>query len=182
AVALILLLPGLVQSADERPATLVGMHGHLDGIVLPGPELEVRPLEASQAPFVLRIVNVYPHGTAFRYDFVYYALEPRTYDLTQYLRPRDGSAGIKLSRVDVEVKGLLAPGLIRPHALVTKRTSWFAGYWVLLGVGAALWTIGFLTILLWGRRRKRAAQGTGDKPATVADRLRPLVVRAMTGM
>src|SRR5258707_14791126 len=96
ALLLTLLPSGFPQSADDRPATLVGMRGHMDGVVLPGPELEVRPLEDSQAPFVLRITAVYAHGTAFRYDFVYYALEPRTYDLTQYLRPKDGSPGGKL--------------------------------------------------------------------------------------
>src|SRR5207244_1821428 len=93
---LTLLLPSFAPSADDRPAVLVGMRGQLENVILPGPELEVRPLPDSQAPFVLRIANVHRHGTAFRYDFVYYALEPRAYDLTQYLRPKDGSAGVKL--------------------------------------------------------------------------------------
>lgn len=181
AILLTLLLPSLAR-ADDRAATLVGMRGRLEGVVLPGPELEVRPLEDSQAPFVLRILNVYPHGTAFRYDFVYYGLEPRTYDLTHYLRPRDGSAASKLPPLEVEVKGLLGPGLIHPHALEPKPTSWFARYWLLLAVGTALWIAGLLLILLWGRRGKRAAVREAAGPATVADRLRPLVVRAMTGM
>src|SRR5436305_10487 len=87
--ALLPSLQGFAQPTDDRHVTRVGMRGHLDAVILPGPELEVRPLEDSQAPFVLRIVNVYPHGTAFRYDFVYYALEPRSYDVTDYLRPKD---------------------------------------------------------------------------------------------
>jgi hypothetical protein len=158
------------------------MRGHIEGVVLPGPELEVRPLPDSQAPFVLRIASVHRHGTAFRYDFVYYALEPGTYDLTRYLRPRDGSGGLKLRRLEVDVKGLLGPGLIHPHALEPKRASWFAGYRLLLVGSAALWVVGCLLILLWGRRRKRAARQDAARPATLADRLRPLVVRAMTGM
>lgn len=182
ALFLSLLLPGLAPAAEERPVTRVGMRGHLDGVVLPGPELEVRPLEDSQAPFVLRIANVSPHGTAFRYDFVYYALEPRIYDLIQYLRPKDGALASKLRPLEVEVQGLLPAGLIHPHALEPKGASWFAGYRLFLLVGAALWVLGFLLILLWGRRKKRAAQQDAVGPATVADRLRPLVIRAMTGM
>src|SRR5262249_33082280 len=78
ALVLLLLFPAFVRSADDRPLTLVGMRGHITNVVIPGPELEVRPLD-SQAPFVLRIVSVKPHGNAFRYDFEYYALEARTY-------------------------------------------------------------------------------------------------------
>jgi hypothetical protein len=179
---LTLVSPARVHAEDEHPVTLVGMRGQLDGVVLPGPELEVRPLEDSQAPFVLRIANVYRHGTAHRYDFVYYALEPRTYDLTHYLRRKDGSAMQKLPPLEVEVKGSLGPGLIHPHALEPKRTSWFAGYRLLLLVGAGVWSIGLVLILFWGRRKKKRAQEDAAKPATVADRLRPLVIRAMTGM
>ena len=57
-VAVLLLTlapPARIHAEDEPPVTLVGMRGHLDGVVLPGSELEVRPLEDSQAPFVLRI-------------------------------------------------------------------------------------------------------------------------------
>jgi hypothetical protein len=180
ALFLLLLSSGFVRSADDRPVTVVGMQGHIDGIVLPGPELEVRPLENSQAPFVLRIARVQPQGTAFRYDFVYYGLEPRTYDLTQYLRPKKGSASVKLPTLEVEVRGLLGPGLIHPHALEPKRASWFAGYRVALLAGAVLWILGFFFILLRGRKKKWAAKEAVVRE-TVADRLRPLVIRAMAG-
>jgi hypothetical protein len=189
---LVFLLAAAARGADEkphkdslpknRPTTLVGMRGRMSEVILPGPELEVRPLEDSQAPFVLRIVNVDPHGTAFRYDFEYYALEPRTYDLTAYLRPKDGSAARKLPSLEVEVKGLLAPGVIHPHPLEAKQTSWIAGYRLILIAGGAAWVLGLLMIVLWGRRRNRASNLQAVKTSTVADRLRPLVVRAMTGM
>jgi hypothetical protein len=178
---LLLLAPALARAEGDQPTTLVGMHGRLTGVVLPGPELEVRPLEDPQQPFVLRIAAVRRHGTAFRYDFEYYALEPRTYDLTQYLRPKDGAAAGKLPPLTVEVKGLLGPGLIHPHAPEPKPAGWFAGYRLALAAGAAAWVVGLLVILLWGRRRKRAAAPAAGPP-TAADRLRPLVVRAMAGV
>jgi len=179
---LILLLPGIASSDDDLPVVRVGMRGQLKGVVLPGPELEVKPLEDSQAPLVLRIIEVYRHGTAFRYDFVYYALEPRSYDLTQYLRPKGGAAAQKLPPVEVEVKGLLGPGLIHPHALEPKPTSWIAGYRLLLMGSSAVWGLGLLLILFWGRRKRKKTQENAEAPANLADRLRPLVVRAMTGM
>ncbi len=181
-LVLALLLPAVARCADDRPATLVGMHGHMDGVVLPGPELEVRPLEDAQAPFVLRIAKVSPHGTAFRYDLVYYALEPGSYDLTRYLQPRDGSAAGKLPPLEVEVKGLLGPGLIHPHALEAKKTSWFLRYRSVLIAAAVVWGAGLLLGIVWTRKRKASLHQEGAAPATVADRLRPLVIRAMTGM
>ena len=112
-VLVLLGWPGAARAGDGRPTTLVGMHGRIDGVVLPAPELEVRPLEDSQAPFVLRIVNVARHGTAFRYDFAYYALEPRTFDLTQYLRPKDGAPAVKLPPLDNHGMGTVFEELIR---------------------------------------------------------------------
>ncbi len=179
---LLLFLPALARADEERTARPVGMRGELKGVVLPGPELEARPLEDSQAPFVLRIAEVYAHGTAFRYDFVYYALEPGTYDLTRYLRRKDGRPLDKLPPLTVQVKGLLGPGLVHPHALEANRTSWLVRYRFLLIGGGALWLVGLLLLLLWGRRKKRAAATEVAGPVSVADQLRPLVIRAMTGM
>jgi len=181
ALALALLPSGFARPADDESVTRVGMRGRLDGVVLPGPELEVKPLEDSQAPFVLRITNVRPQGSDFRYDFVYYALEPRTYDLTEYLRPKGGSPGVKLAPLEVEVKGLLGPGVIHPHALEPRKASGGVSHRLILLVAAGVWVLGLLLIAFLGRR-KRAARQQAAAPATAADRLRPLVVRAMTGM
>jgi hypothetical protein len=181
-LVLALMYPAFARSADNRPVTLVGMHGHINDVLIPGPELEVRPMESRQAPFALRIVSVKPHGNAFRYDFDYYALEARTYDLARYLRPRHGEPAAKLPRIEVEVKGLLAPGVIHPHVLQAKRTSWLAGYRLALGLGGAVWVLGLFLILFWGRRKKLTQAEERSPEPTVAERLRPLVGRAMTGM
>src|SRR5262245_22427723 len=72
--------------AEDRRTSTVGMPARIDQIVLPGTELEVKPLEGRRAPVVLRIVSVAPHGTAFRYDLEYYGLEKGTFDLKNELR------------------------------------------------------------------------------------------------
>src|SRR4051794_25995117 len=101
-----LLLPGAARAEDRRQTT-VGMPARIDQVVLPGPELEARPLDDPRGPVVLRVVDTYPHGTAFRYDLVYYALEPGTFDLKDYLRRKDGSSTAGLPSLKVTVDPLL---------------------------------------------------------------------------
>jgi hypothetical protein len=180
ALAALLLAAAGLRSEDLK-ATRVGMSGRLDQVVLPGPELEVRPLEEHTAPFVLRVANVYPHGTAFRYDFTYYALEPGTYDLRTYLRHKDGSPLGDLPALKVEVQGVLPPGQILPHELPPRRAGWFPTYRLLLILGVALWFVGLFLILFLVRRRKRAGANLTARPITAADRLRPLVESALAG-
>ena len=69
-----------VFAADQRETT-TGMEAAIEGLILPGTELEVAPIEDRRNPLIVRIVEVSPHGTAFRYHLSYYALEPGTYDL-----------------------------------------------------------------------------------------------------
>src|SRR5947209_3251476 len=110
-----LAVPASLRAEDRRAAT-VGMPARIDQVVLPGPELEVRPAEDRKAPVVLRILSTYPHGTAFRYDFVYYGLEPGTFDLKDYLRRKDGAPVGALPPLRVEVRSVLPPGQVLPNA------------------------------------------------------------------
>src|SRR4051794_9180053 len=100
-VLLLALLASSAWAADQRSST-VGMPARIEQVVLPGPELEVKPRENSRDPIVLRITNVYPHGTAFRYDLVYYGLDPGEHDLSTYLRRKDGSPTTGLPPIRVE--------------------------------------------------------------------------------
>src|SRR5919199_1044228 len=109
-----LLLPGSARAEDQRRAT-VGMPARIDQVVMPGPELVARPLDDPRAPVVLRVVNTYPHGTAFRYDLVYYGLEPGTFDLRGYRRRKDGSSTAGLPPLKVTIEPLLPPGQVVPN-------------------------------------------------------------------
>src|SRR5438876_7853227 len=90
--AVMALVASLPLRGEDLRATTVGMPARIEQLVLPGSELEVKPLEDRRQPVVLRIVTSYPHGTAFRYDLVYYSLEPGEFDLRDYLRRKDGSS------------------------------------------------------------------------------------------
>jgi hypothetical protein len=170
--------------ADDRRESSVGMPARIDQLVLPGPELEVKPLEDRKLPVVLRIVAAYPHGSNFRYDLVYYGLDPGTFDLKDYLRRKDGSSTANLPNLRVTITALLPPGQIEPHALEMAGTPWLGGYGQLLVIVSAAWIVGLLGGIAWlvrGRLRKAKAQAAGAKPITLADRLRPLVGQAVAG-
>src|SRR5262249_47504332 len=114
--------------ADDRRESTIGMPARIDQLVLPGPELEVKPLEDRKSPVVVRIVETYLHGTDFRYDMVYYALEHGTFDLRDYLRRKDGSPAAELPPLVVTIRPLLPPGQVEPHSLEIGRTPWLGGY------------------------------------------------------
>jgi hypothetical protein len=153
----------------------------IDQLVLPGTELEVKPLEDRRAPFVLRIKEAYPHGSAFRYDLAYYGLEPGEYDLRQYLRRKDGTALGELPPIVVKVDPILPPGQIEPSSLKLERSPWLGGYRLLLALVGSLWCAGLAAIVLLGRRRPIAAENEATRPETLAERIKPLVDAAVAG-
>ena len=168
--------------ADEPPpSSTVGMPTRVEGLVLPGPELEAIPREDRDDPIVLRIVDVYPHGTARRYDLEFYALEPGDYDLRDSLRRKDGTSTAELPPIPVVVEPVLPPGQIEPNALIPRETPRPGGYRTLVVLGAVLWVLGFAAIVLAGHRRRRAAAAVVVPPRTLAERLRPLVEDAIAG-
>ena len=178
---LILAIPWVAVRADDQRHSTVGMPARIDQLILPGSELEVKPLDDRKLPVVLRIAAVFPHGSAYRYDLVYYGLDPGTFDLKDYLRRKDGSSTSDLPALTVEIQTLLPPGQVRPHDLETASGRWLGGYSLLLVVGGIVWLLGLPVILLVGRKRRTAATATSKQPVTMAERLRPYVEAAQTG-
>jgi hypothetical protein len=179
-VLIVLLAATPARAEDEREVT-VGMAGRIDQIVLPGPELEAKPNEDRKLPIVLRVAATYPHGTAFRYDLVYYGLEPGAFDLKDYLRRKDASSTADLPALPVTIRALLPPGQILPSPLEVKAAPALGGYRTALLVGGILWCGGLAAILFVGRRKKQQQRAAAKRPLTLADRLRPLVEQAMAG-
>lgn len=183
-------LLSLVTSANSAalapaapPETTVGMPGRIERLVLPGTELEALPHDDRRAPIVLRVMRVDPHGTAFRYDFEYQGLEPGEFDLRHYLRRKDRSSTADLPALPVRVVATLPPGQVVPNALVVGRAPALGGYRLLLILAIAAWVLGLAAILYLGflRRRRGPTAHEAAPPATLADRLRPLIDGAMAG-
>jgi hypothetical protein len=179
--AYVALGASLPDADAPRPATTVGMPARIEQLVLPGTELEAKPIEDRRTPIVLRIVNFYAHGTAFRYDIVYYGLEPGEFDLKDSVRRKDGSPTTDLPSIPVKIEPVLPPGQIEPHRLALAPSPFLGGYRLLLIVGALVWTAGLIAILVAGRRKRGQAILAAVKPVTLADRLKPLVEKALAG-
>src|SRR5206468_4798079 len=128
-----------------RWSSTVGMPVSVRDLVLPGSELEALPAERG-APLVLRIDAVRPHGEMFRYDLVFYALEPGRHDLRAYLRRRDGSGTETLPALELEVAALLPPGQIEPHRPDAGWLPRLGGYRTLLWVLGVVWLAGLLVL------------------------------------
>jgi len=179
------------SESDESAArsTLVGRTARFEQVVIDGPELKAKPI-TDESAVVLRIERVYPHGSGFRYDFEVYALEPGEYNLRDYLEASSGSGGTPPSDdppadlptdLRLHVESSLPDGRIEPHALTTARSPWLGGYRWLLAICAALWGIGLIMLIRWGRRRRTEEERAAMVPITTADRLRPLVRSALDG-
>lgn len=173
--------------AAPAPAQSVGLPGRIEELVLPGSELEARARNAED-PIVLRITRVAPHGDGFRYDLEYTGLEPGKFDLRNALRRKDGTplsneagAPNALPPIEVEITSVLAPGVVKPHAPGGRDVPGMGGYVTSLIAGGVAWLIGLVLILRLGRKRREAPASAAARPRTLAERLTPLVERAMKG-
>lgn len=165
----------------ETPPPTVGMSERIEQVVLPGPELEVRPLEDRHAPFVLRIVAVYPHGTDHRYDFEYYALEPGEYNLSEYLQRTDGTTPDDLPEIIVEYGSILPEGQVFPTSLHPTKIRRFGGYRLWAAIAMFVWVAGLFALIFGGRKRMLEIREAKQETLSPTDRLRPLIRSARNG-
>ncbi|MEM1442057.1 MAG: hypothetical protein AAGF67_06915 [Verrucomicrobiota bacterium] len=177
----ILALTCPLAAETETPTLSVGMSGTLESVVLPGPALEAVPLTDPKTALVLRIVNRYPHGDSFRYDFEFYGLEPGPYDLIDYLQPEGEAEPVDLPALLIEVKSTLPEEQILPNALEATSPPKLGGYRMALLIGGILWLLVMAWILFWKKSRNTEEEVSVEKPLSTADRLQPLLASAMTG-
>src|SRR5947207_7634079 len=137
--------------------TAVGASAKLEDVILPGSELEAKPIENRKVPVVLRVVRATRHGTAFRYDLEYYGLDPGTYNLCDYLRRADGTPAKDLPPLTVKVNALRPPGQVEPNKLAIDPGPRVGGYWLLVYGAAAVWVLGVVALVasFFFPRRKR---------------------------
>jgi hypothetical protein len=171
-----------VCAADgEVPQSQVGLSAQIEGVVLPGSELEPRPWEDRQAPIVVRIEATYPHGDAFRYDLVYFGLEPGRYFLREFLQRKDGSSTGDLPPLPVDVVSVLPEGHVPPHDLAETEVPRVGGYRSIMLAGIVAWLVGIVAILLVRRRQHLAQAAAVRHVPTLVERLRPIVEDALQG-
>ena len=172
-------LPTAGASGEAAPS--VGMPARWNDVVLPGSEL-VAVSADRKAPLALRIVSARPHGDAFRYDFEYWGLEPGAHDLRSLLQRRDGSSSADLPELRVEIRSVLAAeGAALPNAPRSAELPSLGGYNALLVAGGVVWLAGLVALLVAGRRQRRAESAAEPRVRSLAERLQPLVERAMRG-
>ena len=169
------------QESGSQPAskTTVGMPANIVDLILPGPELETKPIDRD-APMIVRIKQAIPYGTdAHRYQIEYYCLEAGEYNLVDYLQQLDGTPA-QVPEVKVTVDAQLGEGQVLPTELTVKPTPRIGGYSMWLVIAGIVWVVGLIAILFVGRKQERLAK-LADRPPSLADRLRPLVEQAMQG-
>lgn len=176
---LVLVSLAAFASAQSVRESTVGIPARITDLVLPGSELEVLP-QTAKTSVVLRIARVEPHGTHFRYDLEWTGLDAGPHDLRAFLRRKDGTSVAELPEIRVEARSVLPAGHVLPNHPANADVPRFGGYraWM-IGLGVA-WAAG-LAWILWGFRTKRIAVAEAARPRTLAERLRPLVERAMQG-
>ncbi|MEW6745853.1 MAG: hypothetical protein AB1486_24190 [Planctomycetota bacterium] len=177
-----LAMAAVSQSAAQDPVTgEVGMPITLRDLVLPGSVLDAKAIDF-KAPVVVSVRSAFKHGAAFRYDIDCYGLEPGEYDLRDWLQRRDGSSTEDLPPLPFTVKSILPAGQVKPHALHPGEVSGIGGYRTLLVMGGTLWLAGLAALVFYRRRRVSGEAAGGEKkPRTLAERLRPMVVKALGG-
>ena len=172
---------GRASSDEDRPPVPVGVLGRIDQLVLPGTPLKVKPIDDRRQPIVLRIAASFAHGTDYRYDFVFYGLEPGTYDLRDYLQREDGSSAADIPPMIVTIESTLPSGQVKPHPLDAGTLPRVGGYQTSLISCGIVWVIGLILILLVGRRRQKKAAPSGRHSMTLAERLQVTIEDAVNG-
>jgi len=182
---ILLVLSTRALPAEEQSQATVGVPRRLEGLVLPGPRLEVRPLPRQKAEIVVRILQDYRHGTEWRYDLEYFGQQAGTFDLVSFLQPRDGAKPVSLPEVQVVIGSSLPPGQVEPNSLEPASLPQLGGYRRIIFVAGVGWGFGLLGIVAWMVRHRMRTLRQDVEPIeagrSVVERLRPLLECAREG-
>ncbi|MDP1799697.1 MAG: hypothetical protein Q8K78_19545 [Planctomycetaceae bacterium] len=177
------LVSGLLADEKSEPPTsrsTVGVSATISQIVIPGAELEIKPVDDRKAPVVVRITGTFKHGSDYRYDLEYYGLEPGRFDLRDFLQRKDRSAMDSAPPLWVDVASRLPAGQILPSSFSATSLPSLGGYRTTMFGLFAVWA-GITLWLALGRRRARLKARMIERIPSLADRLHPLVTQAVTG-
>ncbi len=166
--------------AEDFRNPSVGVTGRIEQIVIPGPELQAKPITDPDSPMIVRIAEVFPHGDAWRYDIEFSGRVPGKFDLADYLMRVADSDDRPIPPIEVEILSLLPPGQIEPNELGRLPNLWLGGYRLLVIAAVIGWILVMGLILFAGRKRKKI-EAARVKPKTLADYLKPRIEKAVSG-
>jgi len=180
-VSIIYFCLSYVGAEDQiRESVPIGVKIQIKDKVIPGPELEAKPLTKESA-VVLRIKAVYPHGNAFRYDYEYYGLEPGSYNLGNYLQGKNNKPLMNNPNLPILFKSSLSQNQIKPNPPGDRQLPHFTKYRNILIVGAIIWLLGLLFLIFYGRKKLNLIKPSAGESLSPAEILRPLVKAAKQG-
>ena len=156
--------------AQETSWPSVGVAAKINSVILPGSELEGKPL-IDDAPMVVQVEDVFAHGDSFRYDLRYQGFEPGEFDLSKWLVRKDGSSTDDLPTVSVTVRSLLPPGQKLPNEIKAGKLPFVGGYQTLVIIAAGAWFAVLFGLIFAGRswKKKQTAQ---EQTISLADLLK----------
>lgn len=174
------LLTASVAFASDTaiPSQRVGQPLEIRNIYIPGGEVEAKPRRDRKPPLVVRILEVKPAKDGSRYDFEVQGLEPGKHNLADYL---EASEGTTIPAIPLEITSPLPPGVVLPTEIAPGEIPELGGYRTTMIIVGSIWLAGLIAILLWRKKRTDTDAGDAAKPATLEERLRPLVNQAASG-
>ena len=176
--------PSLAAVQSEPIArTSVGMRVRIEEQPIPGPQLRAKPVaDPGRADAIVRVLNVFPHGSGWRYNLEVTPLVEGTLDLSGLMEPVEADAAWDPPRLKIEVEALLAEDVVEPNELAVPAPDGVGGYSTAMTVLGILWAAGLVALVTVGRKRGGKEDGPAiAAPLTLADRLAPLVERARSG-
>ena len=166
--------------AELSASPTVGIEGGVS-LEIPGPQLfAVQPDE--DALLYLWIEDVQSQGESFTYEFRYVGMKAGKHNLLYYLRQEDGSIPQGLQeKYSIEIESALEEDhvgyLTKINPLPIRLFKWYRE--IVVGL-VLLWGVLLVPLIFAGRRVKEEEIAVVP-PLSLADRLRPLVVKAVDG-
>ncbi|MEL6904057.1 MAG: hypothetical protein AAFP22_01540 [Planctomycetota bacterium] len=184
-VSIDLFNPAADDTTDVLAETTVGMRIVLKELVIPGGDLEPRPVaDPGRADVIVRMLHRYPHGENRRYDLEVTPFTVGDFDLRDHLVRVGGGDLDDVDPLVVRAEAVTAieDEVVEPVPIDVPHPSGVGGYkrlGIALGV---LWVLGLLALVFGGRRRRDEDEGGATaRPLTLAERLEPLVEGARAG-
>ncbi len=167
--------------AEDQSTATVGMSARIEQVVLPGSELKVKGIKEND-PIVLRIISTHPHGPdMLRYDLEYYGLKPGEFNLVDFLERVDRTSMGEVPDVTVQIQSILAADRVEPNSPAVSTIPGVEGYQFWQKVVVAFWVIGMVVILFARLKRPGDHQQESLQAPSLADRLQPMVEKAISG-